>query len=673
MNYVPYPWTPVEFAESEKGVLIKVWGREYYFGNEIFPISIIALEQELLSSPIKLVGSEATGEIAWKNKYLWVQKADDREVVLCGAQETDSLVISSVISISYDGYMNIRFKLCTTGTHPRAGFDVGWSDYQRRVEKLWLEIPLKKEVIKLCSYGSWNTGVKSGFVKEGFTPFAPHSWYGNDNVGLGIYFDSDENWQSINRNSAIERFSDDDTYTIRYHLLDSNPLRWEREEREVFSPADINKKAPSGLGNSPLTYEINIQATPTKEFDKGFLKEHMLHIDCFDRIEGELDEFLMAQYDEKSILLDHIKAKGTTTIVLHQSWNKIQGYWQLGPKDDKKIRRLIEEIHKRNMKVLFYFSNGISSLRPVSDEYVNLNRYLKYNGQQVVSFYRQPPQRIVRTCAKSPDTFKDLKNGMVEFLTKYNGDGVYIDSADIPWECTNAAHGCGYVDEYGVRQATYPINAMRKALQEIYEEIYVGLGKTIQFHPANAFIPALHTWCNLVWNGEQIAFKFKTNTKELFAALDDGFMRTEMIGKNIGVPVQFLAYDLPDDSWNIKKALSVTAPFGVYPRPINVNKHLDFMSEIWKILVEFEVNECSFTAFYEKTNIFADNSNLKISRYDGKNKVIVVSNPTDIHIENCKIWGAFEAETELKTGEKFGKGEIVISLEPYEVKFIKCK
>ena len=34
----------------------------------------------------------------------------------------------------------------------------------------------------------------------------------------------------------------------------------------------------------------------------------------------------------------------------------------------------------------------------------------------------------------------------------------------------------------------------------------------------------------------------------------------------------------------------------------------------------------------------------------------------------------YEAIIDVKlAGEKFGKGEIVISIEPYEVKFIKCK
>lgn len=34
----------------------------------------------------------------------------------------------------------------------------------------------------------------------------------------------------------------------------------------------------------------------------------------------------------------------------------------------------------------------------------------------------------------------------------------------------------------------------------------------------------------------------------------------------------------------------------------------------------------------------------------------------------------YEAIIDVKlAGKKFGKGEIVISLEPYEVKFIKCK
>ena len=689
MNTVPKPWVPIEVCENEKGIRIDVWGRTYDFANEIFPVSIKALGEELLHAPIELVGEEFTGKIEWKNKVVWVQEQSEREVVICGSQETDLLLISATTTVSYDGYVNFKFKLCTTGQHPRAGFDVKYNHVKRSLNKLWLEIPLRKAVSILSSYGSFEAGVKSRFTEEdypeqlnprilqnGFTQFKPHSWYGNDNVGLGIYFDSDKNWQSEHRETAVERLMEDNHFTIRYHLLDAYPMKWEQEERKLFSYIDIEKTIPYGNDRTPIAYEMGIQATPVKPYDTSFLNEHIIHIDCFDKIYCEYTKFLLETKwgNTEECILDRLKNKGVTTVVLHEAWNKIQGYWRLGVEDSQRIQLLVDEIHAHGMKVLFYFSNGISSLRPVSEDYIERNRYLKRDGQPMVSHYRQPPQRIIRTCANSPDTFKDLTAGMSEFLQKYNGDGVYLDSLDIPWACTNPAHGCGYTDELGVRHATYPMNAMRIALRGIYEEIGGRLGKTIHHHPANAFIPAFHAYCDLVWNGEQLAFRHKTNFQLLFASLDEGFMRTEMVGRNIGVPVQFLAYDLPDGSWNIQKALSVVAPFGVYPRPINVNTHLDFMAGIWKVLDEFNVAECEFKGFFEGAiGVSANHDNVKVSLYTGKNTVMLISNPTDAFIESCKISGDYVAEKELISGEALNGNCFEIRLKPYEVKFVKCK
>lgn len=687
MNKVPRPWTPVKVCENENGINIEVWGRTYDFGNEIFPVSIKAMGEELLSAPIRLVGTETTGEICWRNKQVWVQEQNDREVVICGAQETALLVISSVITVSFDGYINFLFRLCTTGQHPRAGFDVKYNNIKRSISRLWLEIPLNKQAATLNSYGSFEMGVKSklvaddfaevdGLPKSHFTPFFPHSWYGNDRVGLGVYFGSDENWQSMERESATERILTEDSLVLRYHLLDSYPLKWEWEEKTLNPSNTITKSPVTGTGRTPLTFRMGLQATPVKPYDSSFLKEHILHIDCFDKIYCEHTKFLLETKFENTdeIILDRMKSKGVTTIVLHEAWNKIQGYWRLGTKDEQRIKLLIDEIHKREMKVLFYFSNGISSLRPVDDGYVRLNRYLKLDGHPMISHYRQPPQRITRTCANSPDTFRDLTSGMAEFLEAYGGDGIYLDSMDIPWACTSEAHGCGYTDHLGIRHATYPIDSMRKALMNIYEEIACRLGKTIHYHPASAFIPAFHGYSHLVWNGEQLAFRYKTNMNLLFSSLDQGFMRTEMAGRNIGVPTQFLAYDLPDDSWNIKKALSVVAPFGVYPRPINVNGHLDFMSEIWKVLDGFSAAECEFRGFFaDDIEVKSDREEVQVSLYTGKSTLLLISNPTDRTIENCKISSCYEAEKEMLSGKEISGKCFEINLEPFEVKFVKCK
>lgn len=677
LNFVPKPWTPIEVEENHNGITVKIWGREYYFGNEIFPKSIKAMGQELLSSPIHLTGESNDEEIKWINKENWVQEQDNRKVVICAAAESRLIVLSATITIEFDGYINFAFNVVPTGLHPRAGFDVKPDRAKRIINKLWLEIPLKSEVGKLCHYGSWDKGVYSGFATEGFITFRPQNWYGNDEVGLGIYFDSDKNWQSIDRNSACETFKNENSYVIRYRLLDSAPAQWEREERQIYTDGDISKKAPTGIERTPLSYGISLQATPIKPYDQSLLKEHIIHIDCFDKIDREYTEFLMScvSEDDNTCVLDQLKNKGVTTIALHQAWNRIQGYWRLGKHDSQRIHLLIKEIHKRGMKVLFYFCNGISTLRPVDDDYIKKNMRFKFNQQPDIGFYRAPPQRVIRCCAKGPDIFEDLTKGMSYFLSEYNADGVYIDSADIPWDCTNTAHGCGYIDEFGIVHATYPMNAMRKAFQGIYEEIHDKLGKTIQLHPANAFVPAFHAYSDLVWNGEQVAFRFKTNTKALLNAFDDGFMRTELTGRNIGVPFQFLAYDLPDNSWNIKMALSFVAPYGTYPRPINIHKHLDEMSPIWKALDHFKAYDCEFKGFYQgNVGATCNNSAVKISSYTGSTTfVLLVANPTDTEFKDVEITSDFPANLEIISGKNLSGRQFKIDIKPFETIFIECK
>lgn len=671
------PWTPIEALENDNGITVKVWGREYYFSNEIFPTGIKVLGEEILSSPIRLIGKNNGQEFVWQDKESWIQEKNDRKVVICSAMQSEVIVVSAVTTIEYDGYITTSFKISPRGLHARAGFDVPDDNAKRILDKLWIEIPLKKHIVELQNYGSWDTGVYSGYEKEGFISFRPQNWYGNGDKGLGIYFDSDENWQCVDRASACETFKNEDSYIIRYHLLDSAPQMWEREERTVHYPEDVAKTNIMGLDRTPISYEINLQATPIKPYDESLLKEHIIHIDCFDRIEKEYYDFFLGKVSDQNetIVLDHLKNKGVTTIAVHQNWNRIQGYWQLNENDSKRIHLLIDEVHKRGMKILFYFCNSISTLRPVSNEYYTKNMRLKFNHQPDVGFYRTPPQRCIRCCAKGPNIFEDLTNGMSEFLKDYNADGVYIDSADIPWDCTNEAHGCGYIDEFGIRHATYPMNAMRKAFQKIYEEIHEKLNKKVYVHPANAFVPAFHAYSDVVWNGEQVAFRHKTNTKALLADYNDGFMKTEIIGRNIGVPFQFLAYDLPDDSWNIVMALSIVAPYGAYPRPINIHRALDVMSPVWKVLDSFKAYECSFNPFYgDNVSAKTETEGVKISSYENKNTfVLMVSNPTSDNKEKVNICSNYPALKNIMSGENLKGTNFEISLKPYELTFIECK
>lgn len=675
-NIVPKPWTPISVTEDDNGIIVSVLGRTYNFGNEMFPVSITANGEELLSSPISLIGEDNGVALDWIHKETWVQNQYDGRITICSAMESRFAVISSFCEIDYDGYMKFTFRLSTRGIHVRSGFDRTPDKEKRIINKLWLDIPLKKDKAKLSHNGSWYTGTDSGFTKEGNLCFKPVNWYGCEKCGLGVYFDSDENWQSIEKKKAIEIIDKDNSFVIRHHLLDFHPRKWDVEENMMYNDKELANTRSYGLNLTPLTYVMGIQATPTKPYDESILKEKMIHIDCFARIERDYLEFFTDKVSESNPLnvLEHLKESGVTTIILHQCWNKIQGYWELGRKDSQRIQTLIDLIHKNGMKVLFYFCNSISTLAPVSEEYILRNSHIRHNGTQEISFYRTPPQRTYRTCANGPDVFKNLTEGMSRFLTEYNADGVYIYSADIPWECTNHLHGCGYTDSFGIKHPTYPVHTMREAFKKIYIEIHEKLGKTIQLHPYNAFIPSIHTYCDLYWNGEQFVFKNGTNSEGIIKSLDEGFMMTEMLGRNIGTPCQLLAYNLPDNSWNLKMANAISIPYGTYPRPIDIHSTLDDMTPVWKALDEFKAWECSFTGYYEGNNFAeCDNDTIKISKYENEtNFVLAITNPSLNQLKNIKITSKYPALKELIKNVQLTGKEFTLDFEPFDSFFVMC-
>ena len=613
-------------------------------------------------------------DAVWSDKENWVQEQDDRHVVIMAAMQSRFAVISTVITIEYDGYVSYNLRLSTRGDSVRSGFDAEPDRAVRVVDRLWLEIPLKPEHTQFCHYskfGSDGDPYHSGKIHDFERPMFPHSWYGDDEIGIGIYFDSDENWNPSDRNRAWESKMQDGVYLVRYHFLDSQPRKWEYEKN---ARRWINR----GIDYTPISFEFGFQATPVKMMNgKLLLDEHIVHVDCFERIGVEYLKYFTSPISENdsTTVLDRLKERGVTVLTLHQKWNKIQGYWKLGDADSKRIHTLIDEAHKRNIKIVFYFCNTISTLRPESEEYIERNNVRNADCQPYISFYRTPPQRTYRSCANGPDLFRDFTDGMVEFLREYDADGVYIDSANIPWACTNDKHGCGYTDEYGIRHTTYPVKNMRRAFMHIYEEIHEKLGKTIQIHPWSAFVPAYLAFCDLYWAGEAVALRFKKNTQAIINAFSEDMFRTEFSGKNIGVPCQFLVYTLPDNSWNFRTATATCAPFGIYPRPINVHESLDFMSEIWRVLDSFDAKNCAFTPYYTgNVGAESDNENVKISSYENENVfVLVAANPTNQNFVDVTVRSEYPACCELLKNRKITGHEFSLDMPAYETLFIKCE
>ncbi|MDD5603828.1 MAG: DUF6067 family protein [Eubacteriales bacterium] len=418
-----------------------------------------------------------------------------------------------------------------------------------------------------------------------------------------------------------------------------------------------------------------MQAKPIKPFYEEYIEQNIVHIDCFSKIYIDYSDFLLGPVSDKDhqIVMDRLKEKGVNILTLHEKWIDIEGYWKASPLRAEQTLKIVEEAHKRGIKVMAYFCSSISTLRPESEDYIERNAHIDGNGNYVISHYRQPPQRTIRVCGNGREVYRDLTDGMQEAADRFGFDGVYMDSADIPWECTNAKHGCGYEDQFGLRRPTYPISALREEFMEIYER-FSAQGKIVHLHSYSAFIPAVHAFCDMYWNGEQLHFS------KMYGELTNTpleFIKTECLGRNIGVPCQFLAYEM-GDKWNFEMALSLTAVHGIYPRPNDVNHPLDVMSQVWRVLHEFDVAHSEWLPYWEGGGlpVTAGDSNVLISAYIKGNDILaVIANPNDKAAENIRLSaeGAVSVSDAL-TGEQISSDEMfTLSLPRFSMKMILIK
>lgn len=195
-------------------------------------------------------------------------------------------------------------KLMTRGKTVAQIFGLaGEKPIRYKLDRLWLEIPLKKEVARFFnSYPNGNILLGDGTVIKQCTttyagrvydtdmamPFKALFWTGSDDAGLGFYAENDRNWQSESQERVIELLHGGDSLILRVHLLDCHPESWTAAYEE------------GNYAYAPLTFRFGLQSTPVKPFPKQPYLHNALHLDCFVKIKGNYRDFLTAESEGRN-------------------------------------------------------------------------------------------------------------------------------------------------------------------------------------------------------------------------------------------------------------------------------------------------------------------------------------------------------------------------------------
>lgn len=608
---IPRPFIPLRAETNNLCHTVHVVDRDYTIGADGMITSIVSQGVELLAAPVRLVLIEDGQPASWDDDYpeneseSFIQRRSDEEIVICGAKQSERFIIDSCYTIGYDGGIDIDLKLMTRGKTVAETFGLSaYKPTEYKLDQLWLEIPLRADAVSLFHmYPNSAMGLSDGTVRpEGAMsmsgalprqdcamPFKALLWLGDEERGLGFYAERDQNWQPSAPERAIELIHDGDSLILRVRLLDSHPASWVGDYKNGIH------------AYQPVGFSFGLQATPVKPFPRQPYIHNALHLDCGIKVKGNYIDVLAGRYDE-------LKAKGVTTLILHEKWNKSQNWFELSEFTTYQIKTICDECHKRGIRVLTYFGYELSTMSPEWSKLRDSVAHKTESGRLAGGWWRVPFQRDYIVCYNSDyaDMFVD---GVTRIMDECHTDGVYLDGTSHARCCYNTEHGCGWYDRDGRLHGTYQLKAIRQLFRKLYAAV-TERGGMINVH-AYGFvnftaIPYIHQ----NWYGENLQFVLNKGSNE---DMNLDYFRAEYLGRNIGAPVEFIAYANPPH-WNFEQALAMSILHGILPRPNDLGHPLELMSRVWSILGRFPIDKSEWLPYW-KNDVRCSQDKVKVSYY----------------------------------------------------------
>ena len=633
MAAVPTPWS----SPVPKDGVVSVCGREYAFASNALPTNVRILGSDILSKPMRIVCRDEDGyDVVWLKGGSWVQEKCDEAVTMCAWQEGEKVTADATARVEFDGMVRMTLALVPT---PRRG----------KIRQAWLEIPFRKSCATLFS----KFPARMGTVENSGTitgvrawPFCASMWIGNEDGGLCWFCESDEDFRPADAERVLEIVHEEDAMVLRVHLVDT--------ETEL-----------------PATWTFGLQATPVKPWNAKWNENHIVHAPRMGvgMTIGRPKVWWTAQraFPEGKVeeTIAEAARQGVKTIVFHEDWIPVQN--NPAPFDD--FKAIVDLCHAHGIKVLVYLGYELSPLDPLWGRHHKTSLATNAEGRPAGDvWYREPGQRDYRVCYASAFASDWLARAEKAY-DELGIDGYFLDSTIMAKACCNERHGCGWTDAAGQRHGTYPFFAVREMVRRLYEFVK-GRGGVISAHQSGYMCPATLAFADAYWDGEQLAGQ----DIDVKRRLDVDAFRAEFMGRNYGVPCEFLVYEVPG-LWSYDDALALTLIHDVLPRPASFAnvKHLE---PIWRVMDSFGTSEADWVPYWEKpVPDLPAKVEASVYRRGGKS-LIVVSNVSPDKPASALVKlpnGASHACDELAGRElTVADGKVRLDIQPFRMVLIKA-
>ena len=334
------------------------------------------------------------------------------------------------------------------------------------------------------------------------------------------------------------------------------------------------------------------------------------------------------------------------------------------------------------MKVLVYHGYELSSPRRSGRSCPTRFSSRIRSGRITPGWYRHPEQ--ARFSGSATTASGPTAGGRHRRARARGFDGLYLDGTIEPWACCNERHGCGYRAADGSLHPTYPIFGVRRLMQRLYAMFHPG--GLISAHQSTCCATPTLAWADSYWDGEQFAGGELSG--DPLKKLPLGAFRAEFMGRNFGVPCEFLAYERPPE-WTFDHALAVSLLHDVRVRPCGLAA-LERMSPIWNVMTRFGVSQAEWHPYWEANPLAsAAPDEVKVSLYlhpksaePSGRALLVVSNlsPSEavaakLALDLGRMGLAAPAATDALSGESLdcAGGRLTVPLQPMRMRLVRLK
>jgi len=473
---IPKPWTPLKVQQKGKSGTVECLGpRRYTVDSSFFPTRLSTASQEILASPIQLTGTVNGRPVDLAAAKVEWTRKSPERVEFAAKEVVGNATVSVSSFIEFDGLLWTNLKLNSAAP--------------LKVDRLTLDLPLRKEAATLMYSGFGLEG--TGAVRRFSHRIVSNSrlWLGNEDGGLQLTIPSARNWRSKDRNQQIEVLPEEERVVLRLNLID---------KESTFQ--------------NGVDYSIALQLTPVRPHPEGW---RLWRITPPEWVKGT-----------------HFNPFYTEGWAVGQSYPIPRDRW-------KQI--YTEETKKGNIATIYLQPFCIWPGMPDYGQFAAEWRTDHSNPPK--PFNPEASHMDFSGVCPRPASWGDYF--VSTFFNLYEGEykdmgwgAVYFDVTDAPL-CDNADHGCGYIDEYGVRQKEQRYLEHRAVQRRFYTALQERWPEKFLFNHESGDLNMMQLgFCHGMIDGENLCLALVPDNFNYHKILTLDRMRAQYMGHNHGfVPI----------------------------------------------------------------------------------------------------------------------------------------